>query len=99
MLATAGIVAVVADLAAEGLLPRLVVDPVLVSSTGHPLMEPDGIDGLPGAAASPRRWSSRPTCARPPSLGETDVDSLGRLEREVGGGRADQGDAAPATSW
>jgi len=39
MLATAGIVDVVAELA--GRLPALVVDPVLVSSTGHRLLHPD----------------------------------------------------------
>jgi hydroxymethylpyrimidine/phosphomethylpyrimidine kinase len=44
MLATAATVAAVADLAAEGLLPDLVVDPVLVSSTGHLLMEEAGVD-------------------------------------------------------
>ena len=40
MLATAEIVATVADLAALGLLPNLVVDPVMVSSTGAPLLDP-----------------------------------------------------------
>ncbi len=44
MLATAAIVAEVAALAAEGRLPQLVVDPVLVSSTGHRLVEPAGIE-------------------------------------------------------
>ena len=34
----------VARLAAEGRLPRLVVDPVLVSSTGHLLMEEGGVE-------------------------------------------------------
>jgi hydroxymethylpyrimidine kinase/phosphomethylpyrimidine kinase len=44
MLATRAIVDVVADLARAGRLPHLVVDPVLVSSTGHPLMDPEGVD-------------------------------------------------------
>ena len=44
MLATRAIVDVVADLAAGRRLPHLVVDPVLVSSSGHPLMDPDGIE-------------------------------------------------------
>jgi hydroxymethylpyrimidine/phosphomethylpyrimidine kinase len=44
MLATPAVVDVVADLAAAGRLPQLVVDPVLVSSSGHPLMDPDGVD-------------------------------------------------------
>jgi hydroxymethylpyrimidine/phosphomethylpyrimidine kinase len=43
MLANRAIVDVVADLAAAGCLPGLVVDPVLVSSTGHALMAPDGL--------------------------------------------------------
>ena len=43
MLANAQIVTEVAKLAAESVLPSLVVDPVLVTSTGHPLMEPDGL--------------------------------------------------------
>jgi hydroxymethylpyrimidine/phosphomethylpyrimidine kinase len=44
MLATAGIVAMVAALAEAGRLPKLVVDPVLVSSSGHALMDPDGVE-------------------------------------------------------
>jgi hydroxymethylpyrimidine/phosphomethylpyrimidine kinase len=44
MLATRDIVAVVAALAAAGRLPRLVVDPVLVSSSGHALMDPTGVE-------------------------------------------------------
>jgi hydroxymethylpyrimidine/phosphomethylpyrimidine kinase len=43
MLANAAIVTEVAKLAAASALPSLVVDPVLVTSTGHPLMEPDGL--------------------------------------------------------
>jgi hydroxymethylpyrimidine/phosphomethylpyrimidine kinase len=34
----------VAELARDGHLPNLVVDPVLVSSTGHPLMEQGGVE-------------------------------------------------------
>jgi len=41
MLATAEIVGVVGKLAAAGRLPNLVVDPVMVSSTGHTLLDPD----------------------------------------------------------
>jgi hydroxymethylpyrimidine/phosphomethylpyrimidine kinase len=44
MLADRAIVDVVAELAANGLLPRLVVDPVLVSSSGQALMAPDGLE-------------------------------------------------------
>jgi len=43
MLATRDIVDVVAELAAAGKLAKLVVDPVLVSSSGHSLMDRDGI--------------------------------------------------------
>jgi hydroxymethylpyrimidine kinase/phosphomethylpyrimidine kinase len=43
MLANAAIVTMVASMAADGSLPSLVVDPVLVTSTWHPLMEPEGI--------------------------------------------------------
>ena len=42
MLASSETVAVVADRAARGELPNLVVDPVLVASTGHPLLDEDG---------------------------------------------------------
>lgn len=44
MLARPATVRTVASLAQEGRLPRLVVDPVLVSSTGHLLMEDGGVD-------------------------------------------------------
>lgn len=44
MLARPATVRTVARLAEEGRLPRLVVDPVLVSSTGHLLMEDGGVD-------------------------------------------------------
>lgn len=44
MLAQPATVEKVAELASEGLLAHLVVDPVLVSSTGHPLMDVGGIE-------------------------------------------------------
>lgn len=43
MLATAELVGLVADRAAAGALPNLVVDPVLVSATGHRLLQDDAI--------------------------------------------------------
>jgi hydroxymethylpyrimidine/phosphomethylpyrimidine kinase len=43
MLARPATVRAVAKLAADGMLPHLVVDPVLVSSTGHLLMEDGGV--------------------------------------------------------
>ena len=65
MLATRAIVDVVADLAAAGRLPQLVVDPVLVSSSGHALMAPDGCRRI-STASSPMPWWSHPTSGRPP---------------------------------
>ena len=44
MLARPHTIEAVAVLASEGLLPQLVVDPVLVSSTGHALMEEGGAE-------------------------------------------------------
>ncbi|MCC5947130.1 MAG: bifunctional hydroxymethylpyrimidine kinase/phosphomethylpyrimidine kinase [Nitriliruptoraceae bacterium] len=44
MLATAELVALVGARAAAGALPNLVVDPVLVSATGHRLLEQDAIE-------------------------------------------------------
>ncbi len=44
MLAQPATVEKVAELARQGLLPHLVVDPVLVSSTGHPLMDDGGVE-------------------------------------------------------
>jgi hydroxymethylpyrimidine/phosphomethylpyrimidine kinase len=44
MLANQAVVDVVATLAAAGRLPQLVVDPVLVSSSGQALMAPDGLE-------------------------------------------------------
>jgi len=44
MLANRAIVDVVAELAAARRLPQLVVDPVLVSSSGQALMTPDGLE-------------------------------------------------------
>jgi hydroxymethylpyrimidine/phosphomethylpyrimidine kinase len=43
MLTNRAIVDVVAEMAAAGRLPQLVVDPVLVSSSGQALMAPDGL--------------------------------------------------------
>lgn len=42
MLATSETVRLVGDLAAQGVLPRLVVDPVLVSTSGHALIDDAG---------------------------------------------------------
>ena len=82
MLATAAIVRVVADMAAAGLLPQLVVDPVLVSSSGHPLMEPEGIAAylellLPHAVVA------TPNLREAAVLGGTTVERLATLDARV----------------
>jgi hydroxymethylpyrimidine/phosphomethylpyrimidine kinase len=82
MLATAATVTAVADLAWRGLLPRLVVDPVLVSSTGHRLLEDAGIvaylhDLLPHAQVV------TPNLREAAVLGDTDLESLRALEARV----------------
>jgi hydroxymethylpyrimidine kinase/phosphomethylpyrimidine kinase len=79
MLATAAIVREVAAMAARGMLAQLVVDPVLVSSSGHRLMDPDGIDAylellLPHAVVA------TPNLREAAALGDTTVESLGTLE-------------------
>src|SRR5580700_5257478 len=48
MLASAATVAVVARRAAAGDLPRLVVDPVMVTSTGTPLLDDDAVAAYTG---------------------------------------------------
>jgi len=82
MLATAAIVREVADLAAAGRLPQLVVDPVLVSSSGHRLMEPEGITAylellLPHAVVA------TPNLREAAVLGDTTVERLATLDARV----------------
>ncbi len=82
MLATAAIVTVVADLAAEGLLPHLVVDPVLVSSTGQRLLEQAGVTAYLERLL-PHALVVTPNLREAAVLGHTDVDSLVSLEARV----------------
>ena len=82
MLATAAIVTAVADLAARGLLPQLVVDPVLVSSTGHRLLEPDGVAAYLELLL-PHALVATPNLREAAVLGDTDVESLGTLEARM----------------
>jgi hydroxymethylpyrimidine/phosphomethylpyrimidine kinase len=82
MLATAGIVTAVADLAARGLLPQLVVDPVLVSSTGHRLLEPAGVTAYLQLLL-PHAIVVTPNLREAAVLGEVEVDSLGSLEARI----------------
>ncbi len=64
LLATTGVVDIVAHRAASGDLPNLVVDPVLVSSNGQVLVDRDGIEAyrrrlLPHAlVATPNLWEA-----------------------------------------
>jgi hydroxymethylpyrimidine/phosphomethylpyrimidine kinase len=82
MLANAGIVTAVADLAARGLLPRLVVDPVLVSSTGHRLLEPEGVSAYLQLLL-PHAEVVTPNLREAAVLGQVDVDSLETLEARI----------------
>ncbi len=82
MLATAGIVAVVADMAARGLLDPLVVDPVLVSSTGHRLLEADGVDAYLQQLL-PHALVVTPNLREAAVLGDTDVESLRALDARI----------------
>ena len=62
-LATAAIVAAVARWAADGRLPHLVVDPVLVASTGRPLLDDGGVEAYRELLSPMPAWP-RPTSAR-----------------------------------
>jgi hydroxymethylpyrimidine/phosphomethylpyrimidine kinase len=82
MLATAATVAAVAELAQRGLLPRLVVDPVLVSSTGHRLLEDAGVVAYLEQLL-PHALVVTPNLREAAVLGQTDVESLRALEARV----------------
>jgi hydroxymethylpyrimidine kinase/phosphomethylpyrimidine kinase len=82
MLASGPIVTVVASLAEAGRLPHLVVDPVLVSSTGHPLVDEGGVEAyrrhlIPTAEVlTPNLREAAVLCRRP-------LEDLGSLEAMV----------------
>jgi hydroxymethylpyrimidine/phosphomethylpyrimidine kinase len=82
MLATAATIAAVADLARRGLLPRLVVDPVLVSSTGHHLLEDAGVAAYLQQLL-PHALVVTPNLREAAVLGDTDVESLRALGARV----------------
>jgi len=82
MLANARIVSEVARMAAQGSLPQLVVDPVLVSSSGHRLMEPEGVAAYLGLLL-PHALVVTPNLREAAMLGDTDVESLRSLEARV----------------
>jgi hydroxymethylpyrimidine/phosphomethylpyrimidine kinase len=75
MLANAAVVAVVAQVGAEGRLPRLVVDPVLVSSSGQALMEPDGVEAYLHQLL-PQALVATPNLREAAVLGGVAVESL-----------------------
>jgi hydroxymethylpyrimidine kinase/phosphomethylpyrimidine kinase len=75
MLANRAIVDVVADLAAAGRLPRLVVDPVLVSSSGQALMAPDGLEAYK-LRLLPHALVATPNLREAAALTGIDVGSL-----------------------
>jgi hydroxymethylpyrimidine/phosphomethylpyrimidine kinase len=82
MLATAGVVTEVAGLAAAGRLPALVVDPVLVSTSGHRLTEPDAVEAYRHALL-PHALVTTPNLRETAVLCDTDVDDLADLESRV----------------
>jgi hydroxymethylpyrimidine/phosphomethylpyrimidine kinase len=82
MLATAATVSAVADLARQGLLPRLVVDPVLVSSTGHRLLEAAGVTAYLEQLI-PHALVVTPNLREAAVLGNTDVELLRALEARI----------------
>lgn len=82
MLATAAVVREVAAMAAEGLLPRLVVDPVLVSSSGHPLLEPEGVAAYMRLLL-PHAEVATPNLREAAVLGDSTVESLGTVEARL----------------
>lgn len=72
MLARPGTIGAVAALASKGLLPQLVVDPVLVSSTGHALMEEGGAEAY-RSALLPHALIATPNLREAAVLARVDV--------------------------
>jgi hydroxymethylpyrimidine/phosphomethylpyrimidine kinase len=72
----------VACLAEQGRLPGLVVDPVLVSSTGHPLLEAEGIAAYLERLL-PQALVATPNLREAAVLGGTTVDALVSLDARV----------------
>jgi hydroxymethylpyrimidine/phosphomethylpyrimidine kinase len=75
MLADRATVAEIARMAAEGLLPHLVVDPVLVSSSGQALMKPAGVEAYL-TLLLPHAEVVTPNLREAAVLGDTDVGDL-----------------------
>ena len=96
MLATAPILRAVAALAAAGRLPRLVVDPVMVSSSGDRLLDAEAERALRRAAAAARDRGRRRTCARRRCCSGGRITTLGRAARR---GRGARRASARRSSW
>ena len=79
MLANPEIVKAVADVASRGLLPNLVVDPVLVSTSGHSLMDEGGVDTY-RELLFPHAAVVTPNLREAALLAGVDVDELASLE-------------------
>jgi hydroxymethylpyrimidine/phosphomethylpyrimidine kinase len=88
MLASVETIEVVSKRAAAGELPNLVVDPVMVASTGRPLLEDDGIDAyrrhLLGHAlvVTPNLWEAAMLAGLDPAT-VTDVEDMARVARHL----------------
>ncbi len=88
MLGTAQCVGAVGRRAAAGDLPQLVVDPVMVASTGRVLLADDGVgayrrDLLPHALiATPNLWEAALLAGMSPSAGR-DVDAMVEMARRI----------------
>jgi hydroxymethylpyrimidine/phosphomethylpyrimidine kinase len=79
MLAQRETVLRVAELAREGVLPQLVVDPVLVSSTGHLLMSEGGVEAY-REALLPRALVVTPNLREAAVLGDVDVGDVKNVD-------------------
>ncbi|MHB1517098.1 MAG: bifunctional hydroxymethylpyrimidine kinase/phosphomethylpyrimidine kinase [Acidimicrobiales bacterium] len=88
MLATAAMVEAVARRAEAGDLPRLVVDPVMVATTGAVLLDGDGIDAYRHALVphalitTPNLFEAALLCGADPSAVET-IDDMEDLARSI----------------
>jgi hydroxymethylpyrimidine kinase/phosphomethylpyrimidine kinase len=79
MLATTATVEAVADLATQGLLPHLVVDPVLVASTGRPLLDDGAVEAY-RSLLLPRAEVTTPNLVEAALLAGMPVDEVGHPE-------------------
>jgi hydroxymethylpyrimidine/phosphomethylpyrimidine kinase len=82
MLARAHTVAVVAALAREGRFTHLIVDPVLVSSSGHALMEPSGVRAY-REELLPLATIATPNLREAAVLAEVDISELRTVQDMV----------------